>query len=106
MKYSVSSKGATVKIPKDGVTECYDNSWCPENEGCINNICIENLINYYRFENNQCFLIELYQDQVTDNDYEILIECKQNVIIEPPQPELSEIELFFINIWDWIKGLF
>lgn len=40
-KYTINSKSITVKIPKDGKTECYDDSWCESNQGCLFNKCVD-----------------------------------------------------------------
>ena len=72
--------------------------------------CNQNVIElektYYRFEDNKCFPVTIMEDSKTINDYNTLSECERNIIIEPPQPILSPIAQFFVNIWDWIKGVF
>ncbi len=88
------------------------------------------LVKFYRFSNNECNEIELMTYRKTVNDYEILFDCQENIILdkyvlEDNQCSFQKVKFTEIDsnmfdteeeclsgrsiwnkIWNWIKFLF
>ncbi len=80
--FSYSGININLEVLKEGV-ECTSTQKqsCELTDSCVSNICTTSNqpTNYYRLENNECDLISLTPDQVTENDFLTLTECINNI---------------------------
>jgi len=48
--------------------------------GCKSGSCIQKeLVNYYRLNNNQCSLVQIYPSDATGSDYNTLVDCESHI---------------------------
>lgn len=94
-------------------TICIPDNSCQSNtcigNTCLNNCneilagkktCLPNKITVFRFINNNCIELQLYEEDLTENDYLSASDCQQNIMEIPG----SEKESSF-NYLPWIIGI-
>jgi len=72
----------------------------------------DNKINVYRFENNQCSLITINENEILSNDYLSLLECQDKIISDgekdtgqDTEEDSREINTFIILIFFLMVGI-
>lgn len=95
----ICDEGELMCSNEENVLICQENKWELIEEceyGCEEGKCIKLLKTYYRL-NNECSSITILPSEKTENDYDTLEECEENI-----KKPLN----FFQKIWDWILNFF